>query len=145
MSGDSVALRVSFSPSGSFTVPDRSSLTPVGRVGSYTRILTLAFFLFAVVTVMVAVPAFFAVTTPPDTAATDFFELFQVKVVAASEGVSAGVSVSVSPSGSFTVPVRSSATETGDGASATAHPVSSRSVRAKVKSLYTLFISDSFP
>ena len=92
----------------------------------------------------VAVPAFFAVTTPPDTVATDFFEVLQVKVVSASAGVSTGVRASVSPSGSRTVPVLSSATEVGCGASATAHAVSSRSARVKVKSLYTLFITDSF-
>ena len=53
---------------------------------------------------MVAVPTRLAVTVPPDTVATLRLEDFQVRALCAVSGDSAAERVSVSPSGSRTVP-----------------------------------------
>lgn len=108
VAGFRVALSASFSCVYSPAVPVLFRLTAVGFVGSTTFTLTVVFFLFAVVAVMVTVPSFLGFTTPYASMVAIFVEDdFQVTTERAVTGFSVAVKDSVLPRSSDTVPVLS--------------------------------------
>ena len=98
LAGDTVAVRVIVVPV-SITIFASFSDTPVtGITGSLTVTIHIAVLPFDVVTVIAAVPAFFAFTMPPDTVATVVSDDAQVTVLSvALLGDIVAVSVDVFP------------------------------------------------
>jgi hypothetical protein len=92
LEGDTVAVRVVLLPS----FKDSNVLlreTPVGRVAAFTVTVQVAVIPFAVVTVIVAVPALTAVTFPLFTVATALSDEVQVILFTAFEGETVAVRV----------------------------------------------------